>query len=162
VLESTRAEEQKIKKETAEGLEVFRKLQEEADRKALAASKGDAAGLVQGRGMVDEEEWVAGSKGKRKRGREKEGLKGVKIRRSSTAGSASGGGDGTLRAGAESLSGVEETPSRKTEAVNLTPPSKQEEKPTVVPPETKTKTPAKPAAKRGLGLVDYGSDSDDG
>lgn len=80
MLESTRAEEDKIKKETAEGLALFRQQQEEADRKA----RGDEDVRDEDAAVVVEESWAAGPK-KRKRGKEKEGLKGLKVRQASTA-----------------------------------------------------------------------------
>ena len=66
-----------IKKETSEQLEAFRKQQEEAERKARA--EDDDAGPV-----PEEEQWTIGKR-KRTKGREKEGLKGIKLRRTSTA-----------------------------------------------------------------------------
>ena len=86
MLESTRAEEERVRKETAEGLEEFRKRQEEADRKALGASRADE-GSPTGEDGAEDAEWTAGVGGrKRKRKEQHEGLlKGVKIRRQSTA-----------------------------------------------------------------------------
>lgn len=81
MLESTRAEEDKIKRETAEGLALFRQQQDEADKKARGGDEDTKAEDVP---TVVEESWAAGPK-KRKRGKEKEGLKGLKIRRASTA-----------------------------------------------------------------------------
>lgn len=77
-MESTRKEEERVKKETREGLEVFRKQQEEQDKKARGQQNAgeDDADVV--------EEWAAGGGRKRKRAKEKEGLKGVKVRRAST------------------------------------------------------------------------------
>jgi hypothetical protein len=82
VLESTRKEEDRVKRETAEGLALFRQQQEEADKKARRGS--DGAADEKGSPTLEEESWVAGGR-KRKRVKEKEGLKGVKIRRSSTS-----------------------------------------------------------------------------
>jgi len=83
VLESTRAEEERVKRETKEGLATFRQRQEEADKKARI---GSVAGPVveEGSPIAEEESWIAGGR-KRKRTKAKEGLKGVKLRRTSTA-----------------------------------------------------------------------------
>lgn len=86
VLESTRTKEAEIKKETTEQLDVFRRQQEEAD-KALLAEAADSNGSigVVGAGSVEGEQWVVNGK-KRRRGKEKQVLKGVKLRRTSSAG----------------------------------------------------------------------------
>lgn len=74
VLESTRAEEDRIKKETAEGLALFRQQQEEEDKKARRGS--DGAAVEQG-APAEEESWAHGGR-KRKRAKDKEAIKGVK------------------------------------------------------------------------------------
>ncbi|MCJ1270807.1 hypothetical protein MMC22_010704 [Lobaria immixta] len=83
VLESTRAKEEAVKKETTEQLDVFRRQQEEADKALLseAASTNDASPL----GLASSESQWAINARKRKRAKEKEGLKGVKLRKLSTA-----------------------------------------------------------------------------
>ncbi|KAK8901715.1 hypothetical protein QC760_010140 [Botrytis cinerea] len=82
VLESTRAEEDRVRKETAEGLELFRKQQEDADKKARAADDGGAQ--IQDGSPVREDEWGTAGR-KRKRTKDKEVLKGVKVRRASSS-----------------------------------------------------------------------------
>jgi hypothetical protein len=148
VLESTRAEEERVKRETAEGLENFRKQQEEAD-KARRGSDG-AQNTDEGPPDVGEEQWVAAGR-KRKRTKEKEVLKGVKIRKSSTTEHAV---DSTPSvAQTSSLS----SPTKKTfQSSKSTTPSQ----PKLTGPVSAEKTPPAPA-KTGLGLVDYGSDDDD-
>jgi hypothetical protein len=164
VLESTRREEERVRRETAEGLIAFRQRQEEADKKLLQSQQGDAISPAD----EAEEEWTVGSGGrKRKRKVEREGLRGVKLRRSSTAAS------GDLRESGESSGpAVAETPTLQKQAqdaaaaqgnepdatVKLD--SKPGPKSTVSPPPQR-KTPAPAPVKGGLGLVDYGSDSDD-
>lgn len=83
VLESTRAKEEAVKKETTEQLDVFRRQQEEADKALLseAVSTNDASPL----GLASSESQWAINARKRKRAKEKEGLKGVKLRKLSTA-----------------------------------------------------------------------------
>lgn len=80
VLESTRAQEAAVRKETVEQLEVFRKQQEELEKAALA-EQNDTVPILE-----SEEIWQVGPK-KRKRVREKEVLAGVKLRKSSSTAS---------------------------------------------------------------------------
>ncbi|TVY39278.1 hypothetical protein LOCC1_G004197 [Lachnellula occidentalis] len=153
VLESTRADEDRVKRETAEGLALFRQQQEKADKKARRGSEGVAVAEA-GSPTGEEETWIAAGR-KRKRAKEKEVLKGVKIRRSSTA---------------------NETGKPSEEAVSATGGSPATKKQSTIAPATATtnsdkstsgssaKSPAvvkKPPAKPSLGLVDYGSDEDD-
>ena len=148
VLETTRAEEQRVKRETAEGLEQFRKQQEEADKRARRGSDG-AQVADNGYPIMEEEQWAAGGR-KRKRAKEKDVIKGVKIRRSSTA-------EKVVDPVAESS-----WPSRPSAAKNLGNTSRAAPSDVPVQPTQASdeKTPAAPA-KAGLGLVDYGSDDDE-
>ncbi|KAI9716482.1 MAG: hypothetical protein M1812_005377 [Candelaria pacifica] len=86
VLESTRAKEAAVKKETTEQLDLFRKQQEEAD-KALLLAETNAEKANPGGGsaspIAEEEQWVINGR-KRKKGKDKEALKGVKLRKSSS------------------------------------------------------------------------------
>ena len=85
VLESTRAKEEAVKRETAQQLDIFRQQQEEAD-KALLSQDGDAADTnhssIASNLPSDESQWALNGR-KRKRGKEKEVLKGVKLRKPS-------------------------------------------------------------------------------
>lgn len=85
VLESTRTKEAAVKKETIEQLDLFRRQQEEAD-KALLAEGAEGGGLnaVAGSPTAEEEQWVVNGK-KRKRAKEKPMLKGLKLRKTSSA-----------------------------------------------------------------------------
>ncbi|KAG0649921.1 NEFA-interacting nuclear NIP30 [Hyphodiscus hymeniophilus] len=148
VLESTRAEEQRVKRETAKGLEQFRKQQDEADKKARRGSE-DAQAADAGSPLLEGEQWVAGGR-KRKRAKEKEVLKGVKVRRSSTTeeinkppvvAPSSSNGLSSAKQPAESTKSA--VPMART-------------KPALATAEI---SPA--PAKTSLGLVDYGSDEDD-
>lgn len=85
VLESTRAKEEAVKRETAQQLDIFRRQQEEADKAwlnqdddAKDANNSSTAGNL----PRDESQWAINAR-KRKRGKE-EVLKGVKLRKSST------------------------------------------------------------------------------
>lgn len=153
VLESTRKEEDRVKRETAEGLALFRRQQEEADKKARRGS--DGAAVEEGSPPLEEESWVAGGR-KRKRTKEKEGLKGVKIRRSST----------TTESAKPSQGSPTTPPSPDSPALK----EAEKAKPTIQPSKTQesqstnSESPAilkKPPALAKGGLVDYGSDEDD-
>jgi len=75
ILDSEQAKEAAIRKETSEQLALFRKHQEEAEREALAKS---------GSPVDEQEAWVVGNK-KRKKGLEKGGLLGIKLRKPSAS-----------------------------------------------------------------------------
>ncbi|KAF2089070.1 hypothetical protein K490DRAFT_13732, partial [Saccharata proteae CBS 121410] len=76
VMESTRAKEEAIRKQTADQLDLFRRQQEEAEKAALA--QPDTAEAV-----AEEENWVTSGK-KRKKGKDKAPIKGIKLRKTST------------------------------------------------------------------------------
>lgn len=116
-----RAEEERVKRETEEGLKAFRERQ-----------KGDAGQGEPSDPQEGGESWEIGRK--RKRNKEKE-VKGPRRK----------------------VSAVEETDKQsKTAAETKEEDIKKEDKPKVA-----TQTAAKPPEKKGLGLVSYGSDSDD-
>ena len=82
ILESTRAKEQAVKRETSEQLDLFRRQQEEAEKAALDGTiTNTTAGSPTDSSL--ETQWALNAR-KRKRVKEDKGLKGVKIRRSST------------------------------------------------------------------------------
>jgi hypothetical protein len=152
VLESTRKEEDRVKRETAEGLALFRQQQEEADKKARRGSDG---GAVEERSpTLEDESWAAGGR-KRKRAKEKEVLKGVKIRRSSTSNDTK-------------LSQANPVPTLLPD--KPAPKMPETSKPTIQPQVTqKSQNPnlesladiKKPPAPPKVGLVDYDSDEED-
>ena len=154
VLESTRAEEARVKRETAEGLALFRKQQEEADKKARRGS--DGAVNDEGSPTAEEESWIAGGR-KRKRTKDKEGLKGVKLRRSSTS-------TGPTKP-SQASPPRPFSPESKKEPTELTMPTvqSQERQASSDPKAACSTTPQKlsAAATGGLGLVNYGSGEDD-
>ena len=86
MLESTRAKEEAVKKETKEQLDLFRRQQEEADKALLDAAGNDSTVTPATAGIPSAEEgqWAVNAR-KRKRAKEKEVLKGVKLRKSSTS-----------------------------------------------------------------------------
>lgn len=85
VLESTRAKEEAVKKETTEQLDAFRRQQEEADKALLSGEAGadDEIGTA-GSPVQEESQWTVNAR-KRKRAKEKEILKGVKLRKGSSS-----------------------------------------------------------------------------
>ncbi|TVY25776.1 hypothetical protein LHYA1_G004589 [Lachnellula hyalina] len=152
VLESTRADEDRVKRETAEGLALFRQQQEEAD-KARRGSEGVAVAEA-GSPIAEEETWISGAR-KRKRAKEKDVLKGVKIRRSSTANEI-----GKLSEEAASATG--DSPATKKQSTAAS--ADATVNPNKATSSSSTKTAVvvkKPPAKPSLGLVDYCSDEDD-
>jgi hypothetical protein len=152
VLESTRAEEDRVKRETAEGLEAFRRQQEEADKKVRRASSGEQ-NVEEASNALEEEQWAVAGR-KRKRAKEKEGLKGVKIRRSSIVEEPAKG----VASGASSSPPKDHIETPKTRSLAKTTQGDAETGP--VTPAVVSKAP--PAShKPGLSLVDYGSDEDD-
>jgi glucan-binding YG repeat protein len=161
VMESTRAEEDRVKKETAEGLALFRQQQEEADKRARRGSGGDAVAEA-GSPTIEEENWVAGGR-KRKRAKDKEVLKGVKLRRSSTANEEKPARDAPSSTGDNAATKKEAGVTQKATATPATPDQKATSKPKSTAPTVVKKPPAPaPApAKPSMGLVDYGSDEDD-
>ncbi|KAI9782710.1 MAG: hypothetical protein M1839_004698 [Geoglossum umbratile] len=180
VLESTRAREAALKKETSEQLDAFRKQQEEADKAAFREedeTTGAAAGASSGSaGPLGEGEQWALSGRKRKKGREKEGLKGVKLRRaSSTAEKPVAIAVTTVATTASSTSPPPHLPQAYSKALSSSPiESKPIPHQSPIPPaakpaspssptESPTDTPPQKAVSGGglFSLVDYGSDDDD-
>ncbi|KAI1741210.1 N-terminal domain of NEFA-interacting nuclear protein NIP30-domain-containing protein [Xylaria scruposa] len=147
VSDERRAEEERVRRETEEGLAGFREKQ-----RATAGGNEEA-------GVEDEggnEEWgnpASGRKRKREKEREKGVLKGVK-RRTSTGTKEEGrekGGDDAAAANERVKPPSAESATPKEVAVTAPPPTQT----------AKDKTTEKPKPKPVLGLVDYGSDEDD-
>ena len=146
-----------MKRETKEGLEVFRKRQEELNK----ASRGESGLEISA--AVTDDEWTTAAK-KRKRGKEG-ALKGVKVRKSSTGDSAAAGKQvGAVEEPAvEAANAKAEAQKGNTLVANL---QKDADAASHTVPATE-KQPAKPIpdkrveTKSALGLVDYGSDEDD-
>lgn len=162
VLESTRAEELRVKKETAEGLELFRKQQEEADKKLRAGIVNDAD--TQSSPAEEEEQWASGTARKRKRQKEKEGLKGVKRRNSALPSELPPGAPSTTlnpptTASKASYINPSIDPVRNVLKKNDTKSLVAKDPAALTEPRKGTTAPA--PSKGSLGLVDYGSDEDD-
>jgi hypothetical protein len=144
VQERARAKELAEKKHTKEHLEEFRKQQEEAER---VAKELDAAAAAP---PTVSETWAVGPR-KRKKGKEKDGIGGLKIRRTSTGEKAKDIGDAKTNDQAA-------VPSRVTPVVADKSTEKSSEK--VADKPAASESPSPPATAAGLGLGAYSSDED--
>jgi hypothetical protein len=159
VLESTRAQEAAVKKDTADQLEVFRKQREEAEKAMLGPTSSEVT-------PAEEEEWTIPAR-KRRRDKGKDLLIPGKRRKSSaTEGSAKadtskeeqkpsqGSGPTSKKDSTQSIQSAAASGDMSTKAAeNAAQSSSTDIK------QTEPKPPAKPAPV-SLGLVGYGSDSD--
>ena len=166
VLESTRVKEQAVKKETSEQLDLFRRQQEEAEKALLEEGIKASDAAASPTGPSSDTQWALNAK-KRKRTKEDKGLKGLKIRKSSS----------TIEA-PSSLSDKNSTndqaPSKKDtkDLINgdtkeipksveaALPQSKTTDEKAASASAPKSSSPARPSALSGLGLADYSSDED--
>ncbi|KAF2866822.1 N-terminal domain of NEFA-interacting nuclear protein NIP30-domain-containing protein [Massariosphaeria phaeospora] len=141
VLEAKRKQEAAVKKDTLEQLDVFRRQQEEAERKALEENNPDAPaeGHVQ---------WLASGR-KRKKGNETSLLRGVKLKKASSTGEDKAKPGQTVETGGKTPASSTATATTALEKI---------------PTAAKT-TPASPPAKSlvpvSLGLGYASSDEDD-
>ncbi|KAJ5301994.1 hypothetical protein PENANT_c057G06621 [Penicillium antarcticum] len=149
VLESTRAQEAAVKRDTADQLEAFRRQREEAEKALLGPTSSDVT-------PVEEEEWAAPAR-KRRRDKQKDLLIPGKKRKASLT-----------------ENKPQEKESKKPEADSASKPkqaTQQNPKPSETTPSTTPKAvakpkqnqPQKPPAKPvpvSLGLAGYSSDSE--
>ena len=153
-----------MKRETVEQLDLFRRQQEEAD-KALLEEGGDKEEEVKaGSPTAGESQWAVNAR-KRKRAKEKEGLKGVKLRKSSTSEGPERRGSASQepeRAGAvpsttdiKEKEGALQAPKGKATAITPMSPVKPSKASAAL---SSNPEPSKPG---GLGLAGYSSDEDD-
>lgn len=180
VLESTRKKEEEVKKETSEQLDLFRRQQEEKDKELLEGEEevdGKAGSPTAGESQSP---WAVNAR-KRKRAKENDraGLKGVKLRKSSSTGEAPVGLRTSLSTGEPSKVSKTEAGESKFVAPQGTAPEalSTEEKggagvtaSTPPPPQTiatklspkqDNSSSPKPSGTSGLGLAGYSSDEDD-
>lgn len=154
MLESTRAKEEAVKKETTEQLELFRRQREEAGKAGLGLGEDSTTDALN-----EQEQWTASGARKRKKGPEKAGFKGLKVRRSSlnTEGSeASARADSATTKAKQQLSSTEEV-------IVTAAATKPLKAVTSNPTDTQTVSPStakEPRAPTALGLAAY-SDSDE-
>ncbi|KAF2668023.1 NEFA-interacting nuclear protein NIP30 [Microthyrium microscopicum] len=139
VLQAERVKEEAVKKETTEQLASFRKLQEDAERSTKIEDTPAAA-------VVENPDWAVASRKRKKN--EKDGFKGLKLRKTSSS-------------GAPSATPAKNSKELKTEAIP--------KKPTVFPNTTKAEAAAKPKTGKvapasrapAIGLVAYDSDDEE-
>ncbi|KAH8693229.1 N-terminal domain of NEFA-interacting nuclear protein NIP30-domain-containing protein, partial [Talaromyces proteolyticus] len=165
VLESTRAQEAAVKKETAEQLAEFHRQREEAERALLEGSSTENAGSGgPAKSLGEEEQWAISGK-KRKRNK-KELLLPPKMRKSSASGEAPAS-DGSKTATKTELK--DEAPrkglqkkSNTTSSTTITSAvtGKVTQKETDIINSLPEKDESKTAPTLSLGLVAYGSDDD--
>ena len=165
VLESTRAKEQAVKRETSEQLEIFRRQQEEAEKAALDGDITNTTAVSPTDSSL-EPQWALNAR-KRKRLKEDKGLKRVKIRRSSTTTDTTPAtpdhATTTDRDASTISTKIKDT--AKTGGTNkaensLPSPSEKATNKAVLPLPPKVSAPAKAGIGAGLGLADYSSDDD--
>ena len=164
VLESTRAKEQALKKETAEQLSLFREQQETADRALSIQTEGTPENGDEGSSKpIDDTSWVISGR-KRKRTKDNEILRGIKARRSSST------NDATLPdphspsiASPPGILSEEKKEGTMVRELSTTARGQQVRQkqalPELIPKTTERKIP-KPPAQPNLGLGDYSSDDD--
>jgi len=157
VLESERAKEAAIRKDTREQLDSFRRLQEEAEKAAF--DEGNTAGPA-----VEEEQLFAAGR-KRKKGKEKEPLRGVKLRKSS---STSEHPSPAIKAAAKppdekkGVSAASTSPSEGLKPKGRTPLRNDTgQKLSALGASPSASPPAQPPKPSVLGLANYSSDEDD-
>ncbi|KAJ5827435.1 hypothetical protein N7447_004198 [Penicillium robsamsonii] len=166
VLESTRAREAAVKKETADQLEAFRRQREEAQKALLESTSSDVT-PVQG------EDWAALAR-KRRRDKQRDLLIPGKKRKASATENAAGkdtndGKDsqGQAGAGSSSTKRLDQETSKSNEAAPASVAASQTTNPATQPKvvtdiekgQLKTNSPTKPPAV-SLGLGGYSSDSE--
>lgn len=167
VLESTRAQEAAVKKDTADQLEVFRKQREEAEKALLGPTTSDVT-------PTEEEEWSIPAR-KRRRDKKDLLLPGKKRKASmeggkDTAEQSEGKANQQTQKDEKSTASVtnKKSPEQKGAKQSSTGQGKADATPKT---QSETKQPQKEAtapapapapkpASGGLGLVGYGSDSD--
>lgn len=154
VLESTRAQEEAVKKDTADQLEVFRKQREEAEKAMLGPTTSDVTPAP-----AEEEDWALSAR-KRRRDKGKDSLiPGKKRKASLTEGGVPAAKNEVPGTKATSTPGTNtQSPKTAGNAVKAVLETKVQSS---IPEKTTTDTKqaAKPAPA-ALGLVGYGSDSD--
>ena len=179
MLESTRKKEEEVKKETSEQLELFRRQQEEKDKELL--EDGEEVDGKAGSPTVGESQssWAVNAR-KRKRAKEGEraGLKGLKLRKSSSTGdppvglrnspSTSEASNVSRRKAGYSESVepqdtvLEATPAEKASVeVSTSPPPPPEAATSKVSSKQEDNSSPKSLGTSGLGLAGYSSEEDD-
>ena len=167
MLESTRKKEEDVKRETTEQLEIFRRQQEEADKALLRdrSETDDTKATGAGDPEAGESQWAVNAR-KRKRAKEKEGLKGIKLRKSSSTIEAPIGIDQELHELGKEGATTPPKPSLDAKRAEKSDSKSQALPATTLTKKTSTATIAKAESPRssnatGLGLAGYSSDEGD-
>lgn len=161
VLESTRAQEAAVKKETAEQLEAFRQQREEAEKALLEDTSADVRPSAEG------EDWKISS---RKRRRDKKDVLIPGKKRKSTSESVSENPAGTEQKSDTKPAEKGRISASDSAPITPTPDVSKPNKPEDTPKQPENVNPAKtgpaeakqaaPPASLSLGLANYDSDSD--
>ncbi|CAL8583396.1 hypothetical protein XPA_009020 [Xanthoria parietina] len=162
VLESTRAKEDAVRKETAEQLNLFRRQQEEADKASLdltvAGTENPSETTLGPESSTVESQWAINAR-KRKRVKDKEVLPGVKLRKSSsTVEKPTGLSPGTTKpTNGEKRSQTQDSPKPTIDQAKS---SQVDDKETVGSPQTQASRDSPKPTVGALGLAGYSSDED--
>lgn len=149
VLESTRSKEAEVRKDTKQQLDAFRKQQEDAEKVAKQVDNIEEPPAT--------ESWALGPR-KRKKGKEREGLGGVKLKKMSTSEAKE-----AAAADAKSSNSSSESPQAEGAASEVTAASSKSAPQTAQKTEvqvTHDSRPAAPAKGPSLGLAAYSSDEE--
>ena len=166
VLESTRAKEAAVKRETMEQLEAFRRQREETEKVFSSGNRDSEQSPLAGKSgspTAEEEQWVLSGK-KRKKGKEKEAMRGLKLRKASSSGDKGDARDNVLSQDARTAvedglpSKKEDTPSVDAPASkDIKAPGEEQRNPQAV---SQSQPPPATTVSTGLGLGGYSSDDD--
>lgn len=166
LLESTRAKEEALKKETLEQLETFHRQREEVDKAYLESTDTNDSGQPGLSSLGEEEQWTVSAR-KRRRTKANDGLPGLKRKKPLPT---------DVKANADDKSGAEVNPAptlpkpqpvqAQSEGAALSKdhqPSRLTNQPEQKPPTLSysTPTPLHVAPVSTLGLAAYSSDDDD-
>jgi len=163
IMESTRAQEAAVKKDTAEQLEVFRKQREEAEKALLEDGSANVVPAAEG------EDWKIPGR-KRRREKKKDSLIPGKKRKSTAEGTSEDSPQTEKKAEGSQPAMKEEQntepvsaksgPAAPQKEPQLSPGSNKPGKPAEGTKATNSKPPEPPKPAASLGLADYGSDSE--
>lgn len=163
-MESTRAQEAALKRETSEKLEVFHQQREEADKGLLNNATGGDGGQQDPNALDDTEQWTIPGR-KRRRQKEKNGFPTLKRKKSLLSSETRPGDDnGTddKKTGSEGKADDKPVGSRAVQSKKVTETTGEsqtkQDSPSVS--GTPSKTPAQASKPLALGLAAYSSDED--
>jgi hypothetical protein len=162
VLESTRAKEAAVKKETAEQLEAFRQQREAAEKALLDEADTQQRSNPGAASPTDQETWVTTAK-KRRRPKEKGILVGTKLRKMSSSTEPDSTAKPVTETGAKKQTGLpemQEDPPKPSDCKSKTLPPEQASSAERKSLRKSTSQKPAPLATSALGLGGYSSDED--